>query len=109
MAWGADQMYWYYATPSETQDDYPQQVWIESVTVKVVKHAKFKVGIKVVNGPGVGICRFHIWQAVASKVVITRNKAVFGLVRQVHDTTHKLTVAPLPTVVPNRRATDPKS
>jgi hypothetical protein len=71
MAWGADQMYWYYATPSETQDDYPQQVWIESVTVKVVKHAKFKVGIKVVNGPGVGICRFHIWQAVASKVVIT--------------------------------------
>jgi len=70
MAWGADQMYWYYATPSETQDDYPQQVWIESVTVKVVKHAKFKVGIKVVNGPGVGICRFHIWQAVASKVAI---------------------------------------
>jgi hypothetical protein len=69
--WAADQMYWYYATPSETQDDYPQQVWIESVTVKVVKHAKFKVGIKVVNVSGVGICRFHIWQAVASKVVIT--------------------------------------
>ena len=71
ISWAADQMYWYYATPSETQDDYPQQVWIESVSVKVISHAKFKVGVKVVNGSGAGICRFHIWQAVAGTVLST--------------------------------------
>ena len=69
LPWAADQMYWYYATPSETQDDYPQQVFIESVTTKVVSHAKFQVGVKVVNGTGAGSCKFHVWQAVAAKVL----------------------------------------
>ena len=65
MPWAADQMYWYYTTPSETQDNYPQEVSIDRVIVKVISHAKFKVGIKVVNGAGAGTCKFHIWQAVA--------------------------------------------
>jgi hypothetical protein len=33
--------------------------------------AKFKVGVKVVNGSGAGVCRFHIWQAVAGMVIST--------------------------------------
>jgi hypothetical protein len=69
LPWAADQMYWYYATPSETQDNYPQEIWIERVSVKVISHAKFKVGVKVVNGSNSGVCKFHIWQAVAAKTL----------------------------------------
>jgi hypothetical protein len=61
-----ERMYWFYAIPAEIQDNYPQQIWIDNVTVKVIDHAKFKIGVKVVNGSGVGVCRFDIWQAGVS-------------------------------------------
>ena len=58
-----EQIYWFYAIPSETQDNYPQHVWIDNVRVEVTDHAKFRVGITVVNGSNVGTCRFHVWGA----------------------------------------------
>lgn len=56
-------VYWFYAIPSETQSNYPQEVSIESVKVKVVDHAKFEFNITVKNSANVGTCKFDVWAA----------------------------------------------
>ena len=58
-----EHMYWFYAIPSETQANYPQHVWIDNVKVEVTDHAKFRVGVTVLNGTNAGKCIFDVWAA----------------------------------------------